>query len=162
MRLCTREPHNVVLNNVGRRSRFLGTMQERREGFWKLPNGNLHILCRHGTYAANISQPYPSKHHNTKRLSSGAHLVARVLIDRHRMKPLAHLAPHLEELDMHALRGWRRGCLRDRLRVPIFGNSSLLFNTIALIHNANMLLTLCRQTQNPRRAHTLCSCSVGL
>ena len=56
-----------------------------------------------GTHVADISQPYPSKHINTKHLSSSAqlkyHSVACILVDRHRIEPFANLAPHLEELD---------------------------------------------------------------
>ena len=63
-----------------------------------LPHGTYH-----GTHVADISQPCPSKHDNTKRFSSFAqhryHSVACILNNRHRIEPLANLAPHVEELD---------------------------------------------------------------
>ena len=64
----------------------------------------------HGTHVADMTQPYPSKHDNTKHFSSCAqpryHSVACILIDRHRIEPLASLAPQVEELDMLAFCGW--------------------------------------------------------
>ena len=55
-----------------------------------------------GTNFADISQPCPSEHNNTKHLSSSVqlkyHSIACILIDRHRKEPLANLAPHREQL----------------------------------------------------------------
>ena len=69
-------------------------------------SGIAGVTCStyHRTHVADISQP--SKHDNIKHFSSCAqlryHSVAYILIDRHRIEPLANLVPHLEELDMLA------------------------------------------------------------
>ena len=91
-------------------------------GSWCLDKPVFVRDTHHRTHIADITQPYPSKHDNTKHFSSCAqlryHSVACILIDRHRIEPLANLAPHLEELDMLAFRGWLRGCLRGWLSIP--------------------------------------------
>ena len=51
----------------------------------------------HGIHVGDMSQPYQSKHHNTKHLSSSVqlryHLDACILIDKHQLEPLANFAP---------------------------------------------------------------------
>ena len=85
----------------------------------------------HGTHVAGISQPYPSQH-NTKHLSSSAelryHSFACILIDRHRIEPLANRAPHLEELGNFTLVGKMAFRMAER-------NSSLVMEAHAVSIN---------------------------
>ena len=77
--------------------------ETRRRGGWT-------SLCLHATHTTEPmlqTEANPkSRHDNTKHLSECAqlryHSVACILIDRHQIEPFAHLAPHLEELDLLA------------------------------------------------------------
>jgi len=137
-----------------------------------LPRGTYH-----GTHVADMNQRYRSKHGNTKHLSSCTqlryHPVACILIDRHRIEPLANLPPHLEELDMLAfcswLRGWLQGCGKgspaegDRMeRVTRSRGHHALVHDSCTHTPCQCTLHLVLRDPNLKQAQTHCWCTAGI
>ena len=119
----------------------------------------------HRTLVADMSHTTPR---NTTLQSISLHVhnscttqFSCILIDRHRIEPLANLAPHLEELDMLASWGWLWGCLkgwlRDRLGFLVLGNKTVIHNVFCEGFSALLLFTHTddpKVEQPPVRPHT--------